>query len=743
MATAEELLSGSVSQDRTFVIDSDLRTIIIPKNITNLGVESDDDVMIVPFRMPATYCGISLSAFKIKINYLNANAEPDVYEVDSVAINADGTMSFSWLVGRHAAMYKGDVKFSVCMKDVNSTTGEVRREFNTAIATLPILEGLETGEQAIAEYNDIFEQWKASLFGEGNSAVNLINTAKDSVLMQIAAARDEAIASIPADYTAAAEAADESVRTKADAIVQTVCGRAVYARDSSDDYLRGLRLLGRTEQTVTTGKNLLDAPEVAAWSGTLGKSINIPAGTYVLSYEVATWHGANAPFIRFATNDKWYQLDNSSAEISVKFDVEETQLYMYSNGSSAANSEGVSAVVQKLMLSATGGEYEPYSKGVSSPSLECSQPLVSALNATVKVLGKNLIDMSSHPRYSDGAVGVEYSTGNSIDSCFAPVEVVPGETYTFSYVCDGGDRIVVKLIDVDGANIGRVDLGWGSYLASYSGVYGTVGESGATMTVPQDSNARYMQIYLCQMSDVGEGGYNIYTDIQLEHGSVATEYEPYRAPQTIHNDLLSGGLFGFPVTEGGNYTDQSGQQWVCDEVDFARGVYVKRFTTRTFTGASENWSQYLNADNGINQFYIMTDDCYQDTQQINAMSPQLRGIRLADRPWSYGSVYTANQSGYNYVCVNLLQSDFADAAAFKAHLQTDPLVVVYRLKDPKEVQLSDEAITTFRSLRSIRPATSVVNDGATPMEVSYNADTKTYVQNLLADTLEVIENGSY
>lgn len=36
------------------------------------------------------------------------------------------------------------------------------------------------------------------------------------------------------------------------------------------------------------------------------------------------------------------------------------------------------------------------------------------------------------------------------------------------------------------------------------------------------------------------------------------------------------GLPGIPVTSGGNYTDQSGQQWVCDEVDLERGVKVQR-----------------------------------------------------------------------------------------------------------------------------------------------------------------------
>lgn len=42
------------------------------------------------------------------------------------------------------------------------------------------------------------------------------------------------------------------------------------------------------------------------------------------------------------------------------------------------------------------------------------------------------------------------------------------------------------------------------------------------------------------------------------------------------------GLPGIPVTSGGNYTDASGQQWVCDEVDLERGVRVQRVDKGAF-----------------------------------------------------------------------------------------------------------------------------------------------------------------
>lgn len=46
------------------------------------------------------------------------------------------------------------------------------------------------------------------------------------------------------------------------------------------------------------------------------------------------------------------------------------------------------------------------------------------------------------------------------------------------------------------------------------------------------------------------------------------------------------GLPGIPVTSGGNYTDQNGQQWVCDEVDLERGVRVQMVTTMVFSDSS-------------------------------------------------------------------------------------------------------------------------------------------------------------
>lgn len=106
--------------------------------------------------------------------------------------------------------------------------------------------------------------------------------------------------------------------------------------------------------------------------------------------------------------------------------------------------------------------------------------------------------------------------------------------------------------------------------------------------------------------------YKIYP--MINSGSVALPFEPYTGgkpspspdyPQEIQSAGDDGnlsvivknpdneqtqsvsfstpnGLPGIPVTSSGNYTDEHGQQWLCDEVDLGRGVYVQRVDKGAF-----------------------------------------------------------------------------------------------------------------------------------------------------------------
>ena len=213
MPTAEQLLNGATTEatstgetvttpDKTLYIDFDTRQILIPDSIHQLGVESDDDVKKLTFNVPRFYYDTDLAEFNIYINYMNAKKEGDVFEVfkDDVIIDEGNTLTFDWIVGRHAVAYKGMAIFNVCMKkgsmqpDPEDETQEifvVDQEFNTTVAKLPVLEGLETSEGIIQEYADILMQWEEQLFGVENSAISNITQKGSEVIEAVNTAGEE------------------------------------------------------------------------------------------------------------------------------------------------------------------------------------------------------------------------------------------------------------------------------------------------------------------------------------------------------------------------------------------------------------------------------------------------------------------------------------------------------------------------------------------------------------------------
>lgn len=155
-STIYDALPAADPVENICTIDLYSRAITIPAAISVLGVESDEDVFRLWFSIPKMFGEYDLSTFDIRINYLNANNEGDIYEVTDAAAE-DDTLTFSWLIGRSACAYKGNVKFIACFKIAN-TDGTVLQEFNTAVATLPVLDGIEPGSQIVDQYPDIIEE---------------------------------------------------------------------------------------------------------------------------------------------------------------------------------------------------------------------------------------------------------------------------------------------------------------------------------------------------------------------------------------------------------------------------------------------------------------------------------------------------------------------------------------------------------------------------------------------------------
>lgn len=218
MTEAEKLLqetkSAVVAETQTediCVIDSDLRIIDIPEQFKVLGVENDKDVKVMQFRMPKVYKGTDLSAFNISVNYQNARGTKDRYVVTDKKVSGD-QIEFSWTVGKTATVYRGDTRFIVCMR-LTGSDGIIQKEFNTTLATMTVLEGLEVDNPVIEqEEKDIIAQLLQIVDDKSKEAVQAVT---EEGTKQIKAVQDAAKEAVKNE---AEEAVRETVQESIDTI---------------------------------------------------------------------------------------------------------------------------------------------------------------------------------------------------------------------------------------------------------------------------------------------------------------------------------------------------------------------------------------------------------------------------------------------------------------------------------------------------------------------------------------------
>ena len=172
------------------------------------------------------------------------------------------------------------------------------------------------------------------------------------------------------------------------------------------------------------------------------------------------------------------------------------------------------------------------------------------------------------------------------------------------------------------------------------------------------------------------------------------------------------GLPGIPVTDGGNYTDANGQQWVCDEIDFARGVYVQRIQEASQFSPDTTYN--------LNRLY----------QQIcsNEMIGQYAPV----------SALCTHTNTYRYAVEDTTHL-YIDGTVVRVYLPigTDVtgLKVYAILKNPIPKHLSAEELAAYAALHTYKENTMVSNDASAHMELEYVMDAKKYIDSLMTGTI--------
>lgn len=344
-------------------------------------------------------------------------------------------------------------------------------------------------------------------------------------------------------------------------------------------------------------------------------------------------------------------------------------------------------------------------------------------SVAVHICGKNLFtgwDVGGvHP-----TTGEDYAVTTQRRTDYIPV-FAPGHKYNISNIPNTLFNLVA-FYDANKTYISRISAG-----------------PSAVRVVEPPANAKYMRLSIYENAEAPgtiDDADAMANTIMIEAGETITEYEPAKAIQST-TIFAPHGLLGIPVTSGGNYTDENGQQWICDEVDFERGVYVQR-VGKWIVDGTKTPESFSAGNNGGTVFVYKYSDVMIgiSTDRLPKMCDKLQSPQTAYIGsykdckigfWSFNT--TGGTTPDRFLVFNLGEFSTQDEVA--NYLEKNPITFIGILATPIETPLSETELAAYRALHTNKPNTTIINDSGAYMSVDYTADTKLYIDNKIKEAL--------
>lgn len=551
----------------------------------------------------------------------------------------------------------------------------------------------------------------------------------------------------------------------------TVTGNPAVLDNATGKPFRGLHIYGRSEQMTTTGAQILELVD--------REPVTICGLTWQIKNQcisvngTATDEGKVTDFYICGDKNVYEDADFSDGEITVSADLPKDIVmfvvkndgailthiesnknvgsFEHTSGSKyrillrTAKNGAICDNVIKAMFNtgSTALPWEPYTGGKPSPSPEYPQEIVSAGedgSIGVEVHGKNLLGgRFYYAQYSNGILYINRSQKDEeVKFPYQP----RNETYGVCKVikCQKGKNYVISVTNPNkNAVIG---------MAEYETIEKAIDVGNTLGFAKVDSNeltksytAKSDGILVCGIAGKWTNGTTTLHEcteselLQVEEASEATSYEPYHEPQSI-SVTTPNGLPGIPVSSGGNYTDETGQQWICDEVDFGRGMYVKRIGILILDDKSNirSVSKYDNYHLDVVQPYRVDGVTMSAKKAIcNKLPSDGMGEAWERDIEMIGGVLVGNGTNCHidfYIKNQRLGTtkdtipDDATTAVLK-WLKDNPLSCKYALPTPIKTPLTASEIAAYKSLRTYRGTTIVEAEDKAGISVTYRRSAKT------------------
>lgn len=526
---------------------------------------------------------------------------------------------------------------------------------------------------------------------------------------------------------------------KAPAIVEKASGETLNVTDSSDLKPKRLKVFGKSEQLKTTGAQLFDANKLESkqsdgititnngdGSFTInGTSTGYPGTSYNTALENGMYYIStkdevdvkNIFRVRIRKNDSY---EDKGVGTSFKIDGTEDQVQIYIQADTGLTFNNV-VIYPMLNAGSTALPWEPYTGRKPSPSPEYPQEIKipgSDGSLEVRVFGVQLITKT----YTSATInGITYTVnddgsvtanGKATSNSFFLLSMLPKVNDVF---LSGGKSESISIVYTNMVNKGYKDVGNGIYIPNQ-------------FDYEKYPNSR-IQIQITEGTTVT----NEIIRPMLNAGSTALPWEPCKLqPLTLS---IPNGLPGIPVDSGGNYTDESGQQWICDEVDFERGKYIQRVIQK------ENLTFTKNGDYTVegSELYFCSVPEFSKTGNVSYI-----GTGMSTHMRYTNTVLDKNEVGFyiGYGGIWARIKDVGDLDTFNEKLQDAVFYFTYTNMSPIEIDLTEEQLKSYRSLYTNYSTTNVFTNfiPQVGLEMEYVADTKSYIDKKFEELQKALVN---
>lgn len=537
-------------------------------------------------------------------------------------------------------------------------------------------------------------------------------------------------------------------RIDANSIISTATGETILVTDSAKVPPENIKLFGKTTQVITGGNQLFN-PDILNGSTTCTENDGDITVTISTTDTYLAGSYSTTGSVLFTLGADTYAIGCSDSNIRVSiYCVVDGMIHAVDTNNenvtfnTTANVVGVrirsidgtnlKGKAFKIMLNAgsTLLNYEPYTGGKPSPSIDYPQPLdnVGANGSIIgKILTGNVLKYSRPKNYTETKNGVTLTiledggirltgTNTSENVMFYITEA--------DYLLPDGEYALY----VNGLTNGICWLdawnGWKQFWeVDGKKEYVVIHSDGVRVGMTNACTPRIT------ISVQANATVNTVVYPMLSMCKTLTHYEQYSEQPFLIS--TPNGLPGIPVSDTSiaNYIDETGQAWVSDYVDFERGKLVHMVAQEIIEGTpvfSETnvsgrfvWTRaltktYKNADE-----YALSNFAKYNYWGVPNQTEDVFAVHGA-----YG-----NKSLYYAPSVQMT-ADEVNAKFAEMIASDNPPVIVGQLAEPFETDLTSSELAQYNALCMNYPNTTITNDSEAYTEVEYVASPKEYIANL-------------